>query len=392
VSARAALRVVVLHDGGVPERLEEAYRASTTAPPLLTLARALAGSRVWDRGPPSTLVARPEPTPVLAAIGPFGPEDEARLSALHHHLRSVVPRTVYLDHRAAEAACERLAERIASRLAPSDLARARFVGIPRGGLIVLGLVAYALGLPRERLGAGAEDRLLVVVDDVVVSGLRLLQFLGGRPEREVVVATLYSHPDLRAALRAHTPQVREIVSAFDLADHAPRELGEGYGAWHAAWRGRSDPRALWIGRPDHVCFAWGEPETSFWNPVTEREELGWQVLPPELCLKHRHAAGTGTLTAQLQRAGEGAYRPSAGVVVGELGADVVIGHLESQGAYALDPVGSDMWRALLTSSDDDAAVATLAGAYDADPATLRSDLRAFVVALRGAGILETGPP
>ena len=383
---------VVLHRDGLPPSLEAAFRASSATPPLLLLARALASSHVWSDGPPVTLVARPEPTPVLAAIGRFGPTDEARLAALHHHLRTVLQRTIYLDHRRVEAACEALAERLKSRYAREELARMRFVGIPRGGSIVLGMLSYALGLSRHQLEAApTPDEPLVIVDDCVLSGLRLSQFLEARPEQNIVVATLYSHPDLRAALLERSPQVRDVVSAFDLTDHAPATLGSEYDAWHARWQARVDPRTLWIGQPDHVGFPWGEPETSSWNPVTDREEIGWHVIPPELCLKHRHAAHASAFATQLQRTAEGAYRPTERIVVGEIEGAVVIGDLGADTTYSLEGVAADMWRAVLASRDAHEAVTMLSNTYEVDTDTLRADMDTFVDELVAAGILERVP-
>jgi hypothetical protein len=382
-------RFVVLHRDGLPPSLDAAFRAASVTPPLLLLARALASSHVWSDGPPVSLVARPEPTPVLAAIGRFEAADEARLVALHRHLQTVLQRTIYLDHRRAEAACEALAEGLQSRYSRDDLARMRFVGIPRGGSIVLGMLAYALGLSRHQLEAApTHEDPLVIVDDCVLSGLRLSQFLEARPEGSVVVATLFSHPDLRAALLARSPHVRDVVSAFDLFDHAPAALGSEYDAWRARWQARSDPRTLWIGQPDHVCFPWGEPETSSWNPVTDREEIGWHVIPPELCLKHRHAARGSAIATHLQRTGEGAYGPTDRIVVGEIEGAVVIGDLEADTTYALEGISADMWRAVLTCRDLHAAAATLSATYDVDQETVRADVATFVEELVAAGILE----
>ena len=384
-------RLVVLYRQAVPDDLARAYATASPDPAPFTLARALAAGAPPSAGP-AMLVARPEP-PLLAAIGRFGPEDEARLQALHTRLRTHLGRTVYLDHRAAEAACERLAATLTARFGAAAIARMRFVGIPRGGLIVAGLLAYALDLRRSQLGFGPEEvddggGPLVIVDDGVISGLRLAQFLEGRREREVVVATLYSHPDLRRAVREREPRVVEVVSAHDLKDHARDVRGDDYDAWHARWTARSDGRAFWLGEPDHVCFPWGEPESGAWNPVTGREEVGWRLIPPELSLKARHATRSAGWSARLQEPATGRHRVPQHVVHGELEGEVVVGHLETLETFTLSGIAADLWRAALTCRDDRAAAARVARAYDADPADVLADLHEFLTDLRAAGLLE----
>ncbi|MBA3890928.1 MAG: PqqD family peptide modification chaperone [Gemmatimonadaceae bacterium] len=389
-------RVVILHREGVPQELETVFAEASAAPPLLLLARGLASSPVWRNSSPGILVARLEPTPILAAIGHFDDADEVRLSALNHQLRTVLQRTVYLDHSRVEVACEALAERLLGRFGRDRIAGMQFVGVPRGGLIVLGMLSYALGLKRHQVVTGAQgvdvSGTLVVVDDCALSGLRIHQFLETRSDSDVVIATLFSHPDLRTSMIERLRQVSDVVSAYDLHDNAPRDRGEAYGAWRLRWAERSDPKTLWIGTPDHVCFPWGEPETTFWNPVTEREELGWQVIPPELCLKSRHGTFGGPLTAQLQQAGKGPLRPSARVVVGEIDGAVVIADLDTLRTYALVEVAAAMWRAVVAAGDPANAVATLLSEFDVEPDTLHAEMRAFVDELLVVGLLEHVAP
>jgi len=392
----APLRTVVLYRSELPAELERAFRAASTDAPLLSLARALASSRVWHEGCDAVLVARPEPTPALVAIGRFRDADEARLSALHEQLRSVLPRTLVLDYGQVEAGAALLAERLRQRVGEPALAHMRFVGVPRGGMIVLGMLAYALDLPRHRLdvpdagAAPSPEDALVVVDDSVISGLRLAQFLERRPEQHIVIASLYAHPDLRAAFRARDARVRAFVSAYDLHDHAPAAHGPRYEGWRDRWRERSDPRSVWVGQPEHVCLPWGEPEISAWNPVTEREELGWNLIPPELCLEHRCAPSPGALTAQLQAPVTSGTRPAAHVVYGDLGGEIVISDLDALETFALDGIAAEMWRALMACADEDAAASAVARTFDVDQRTALEDIGAFVGELRAAGLVEEG--
>jgi hypothetical protein len=385
------LRVVALYDGALPEHLERLFTEASTEPALHTLARALASGPGWRGSRGATFVVRTRPTPVLAALGRFDAEDEGRLQALRHHLSTVLPRTIYLDHRAAEVACERLAERFQECFGDDEIATMRFVGIPRGGMIVLGMLAYALRLKRRQLEPVPRDETdgpVVLVDDSLVGGARIVPRLTQHGPGGVIVATLYSHPELRAALRRHDPRITEVLSAHDLHDHAPQALGADYEAWRTRWEGLSSAEDLWIGQADHVCFPWSEPATSMWNPVTHSVEPGWRIIPPELCLASRHDPGSNTLTVQRQSQGRGVHRPAAHVVFGDVEGNIVIGHLESLQAFVLRGIAADMWRALIASTDEQGVVDDVTSRYDIDPATVRDDTRSFIGELLAAGIVE----
>ena len=66
-------------------------------------------------------------------------------------------------------------------LGTETLSRCRFVALPRGGLFVLGMLAYLLDLRADRVGdvgesgirpGGSDSAPLVLVDDCALSGLR----------------------------------------------------------------------------------------------------------------------------------------------------------------------------------------------------------------------------
>lgn len=387
-----ALGAVVLLRGPLPEGIERTYRSASTDAPLLTLARALATSRGWASERPTLLVARAEPTPALVAIGRFDAADRARLEALRDQLQTVLPRTRYLDHADVEGACVLLADRLLERFGADAIGAMRFVGLPRGGLIVVGMLAYALGLAHAQLDTGARqaspEGMLVVVDDSVISGARVRQFLARRPERRLIVACLHAHPEARAALREHDERILDVVSARDFDDHAPLALGATYDAWRERWRQRADPDGVWIGQPEHVCYPWSEPDLGVWNPVTGREEPGWSVMPPELCLARRRASERAALRAQLQPPPTGRLRPTEHVVYGVLGDDVVIADLDSSACFGLEGGAAITWQALLASGDEGAAADALGATYDVDPATALADVQALVVELHAAGLLE----
>jgi len=203
----------------------------------------------------------------------------------------------------------------------------------------------------------------------------------------VVSAHLYSPPELRCAIEARERGEVICLSAHDLRDHAPTQQGDGYPAWRKRWIDRMDDRGYWVGQPDHVCFAWNEPDVGIWNPVSQREETGWRLVPPELCLKNRPSRGVEPLPVQVQPVGRGPMKPSPGVLYGELEGRLVIGDLETGESFVLEGVGADMWRALVEHGSLEGASEVLSKEYEVDGSTLREDLRDFTEDLLQRGLL-----
>ncbi|MDF1523235.1 MAG: hypothetical protein P1P87_10495, partial [Trueperaceae bacterium] len=259
-------------------------------PTTADLARAVTASALWDDVGPAAVGVR---TTAPAQIGFVGRFDEValhRFGALRWQVEHQWPHLRYVGYREAEAAAERLAEALVERFGHDALRGFRFTAIPRGGLIVLGMLAYALDLDPEQLtDGGPDDAVRVVVDDCSISGDRFRRYLDAHPGwRRLVFAPLVSAPELRAALPAAAPdRVLACLSADDLVDRAPERLGADHAAWLERWRGRSAGDRTWIGQPDPIVFAWNEPDLGFWNPATERREKGWSLVAPEHCLKHR---------------------------------------------------------------------------------------------------------
>ena len=384
------LRFVVVHHGEPPAVSPDPWAASDGGR-ITQLARAIATSDGWIGRPPAVLVVRPTGEPVIAAIGRFTEADEHWLAAAGQQMASVASRVVCLDQRATEATVIDLAEALSNRFGHREVRRFRFAAVPRGGLIVLGLLAYALGVPRDRLTPEADaatppcpDVPLVLVDDIALSGLRLSHMVARRPDARLVVATLHAHPDMRAAFITAHPRVEAFVAARDLHDHAPTALASEYGAWRDRWHARAAPGSVWIGQPDHVVYPWNEPDLGVWNPITEREEPGWSLMPPERCLKRRT---TPALELQRMAPAVGCFRPDPQMLAGEIEGQVVIGHLGTGASFALEGVAADMWRALAATGDPEAVVRQLVLSYDVDAASLTKDVTAFVADLRANGLL-----
>lgn len=357
---------------------------------LPALARGLANSPAWREMPEAVLVVRRTPTPILGVVGRFDAAAEARLTTLGPQLAKRLASLRYVSYQRAEEDCERLANLLIERFGRDELRKFRFAAVPRGGLVVLGMLSYMLGLVHSQLEPPyPPDAPLVVVDDCALSGFRFDQFLARSESSQVIFAHLYSHPQLRAAVEAREPRVIACVGARDLHDHAPEILGAEYHVWRENWLARLGvDSGYWLGQPEHLCFPWNEPDVSVWNPFTERIERGWRVVPPEFCLKNRPAPGTESIPVQLQPDGVGSLRPSEQVLFGEFEGSIVVGNMQTKASYTLAGVAADMWKAVIEHGSLDEAALSLSEAYDVDLPTLQADLGGFVKDLLGLDLLE----
>ena len=146
-------------------------------------------------------------------------DERARLAYLAETLRVLRRHVVYVDYAEAERACERLAASLSGEFGTDDLRRFAYQAIPRGGLIVLGILSYVLDLPATCFNSDADPgRPLVIVDDCALSGARFGRELKSAGSRAVVFAHLYSHPELRSAILRAEPGVEFCVAARNLED------------------------------------------------------------------------------------------------------------------------------------------------------------------------------
>ncbi|MCH7845996.1 MAG: PqqD family protein [Acidobacteria bacterium] len=367
-------QVHLLLRGHDVDSLPPALYGSDPAKRVMRLATALAASPTLAQMGPTRFVVRQDPEPVLAIIGEFGEDDQPRLDALQHTIQTVLPTIRYVSYEAAEAACRSLAEQLVERVGPTGLRHSRLRAIPRGGHIVLGLLSYLLEIDDLNDGGGP----LIVVDDCAISGVRLRQFLNGLDEEgEIVFAHLYSTPEVRNAIELAESGVL-CVAGDDLRDLAPERLGSGHEAWQERWRDRSEI-PYWIGQPEHIVFPWNEPDSSFWNPVTNREERSWTLAPADRCLKTNQDQAAPVIALPIP---SGALRPDRETLWARFGDRVIIANLETRAVMSLDGSAANMWEALITEDSDEAVLAKISTLYDVDPAALRKDLSAFVDDLR----------
>ena len=356
------------------------------------LARAVTASPTWRDLGETAIVVRETPAPLIGVVGRFDDAALTRLAVLTWQFEHVLPRTMVLDYGAVERAVERLAEGLTARFGRYTCASLRYTALPRGGFVVLGLLAYALGLGQARLEAyGDDDTPLVVVDDCIVSGNRLRRFLdAAQPKHPIIAATLFAAPELRAAAERDA-RVRAVVSAHDLRDDAERRHGVGYEAWQEGWR-RRDQGGYWIGHTQHVVFPWNEPDAGFWNAASGRAERMWRLVAPERCAKNRPPVGEAPVVVQTQPTGTGPWHPAPTVLMARFEDAHVLGAPHWSGCLTLEGTAAAMWDALVVHGSPTKAAEALAPAYDVEPERLRGDLEGFAAALVEHGALEVDAP
>lgn len=318
-------------------------------------------------------------------------EERQRLAQLAALLRQLGGSVRHVDYRQAERDAEQLAAQLVAHCGRRQLARSTFCAIPRGGLFVLGLLAYLLDLKVGQLttftaAAGLPaPGPLVLVDDCALTGARLGEALAGGDATTVVVAHLYSHPALRRAVVEREPQVEACLAAGDLEDLTPLALGgdEQQEAWRRRWHRRLGGERYWLGQPQLVSFSWSEPDRPFWNPVTGTVEDGWRFLTPHRCLKNRAWLGLEPRGGPPPR-----WRLAEAVAVGRFDDTLWLCHTGSEEVFSLDPVAARMLRTLLEGGEAEEARTVLADELGGEPAVVASDLDTFTLRLTAAGLLE----
>lgn len=366
----------------------------TSADRLRALGTALAASPGFRGFDQAVLVVRTEEPRRLALIGRFSSAEAARIQFLSGILEQGLRRLRYVSYGEAERVARALADQLLDHLGPEMLSRCQFAALPRGGLFVLGMLAYLLDLRADQVSgsstsavAGPSDSApLVLVDDCALSGLRFAETLDRVDARSVVFAHLFSHPRLRDAIREREGSVVGCHAGADLADLGDELLEEDRAAWEARWKERSDGRAYWIGLPEHVCFPWNEPDIAIWNEESGAEEAPWRIVPPEFCLKNIPVVD-GSIRLQEQGAFEGSIRPGEGTVFARLEEEVLVADTETGRAYSFPGIAGEIWMGLVAGENPDGIVDRLAAEYEVEPAPVRSDIGALLKEALGLGLL-----
>jgi len=368
---------------------------------LRALARAVAASPGFAGMEDAVVVARTVAPLRLGLVGRLSESERSRVESLPGILESGLKRLRYVTYEEAERVTRRLAERLESEIGRRELSRCRFAALPRGGLFVLGMLAYVLGLRADQIEAsaaesgaengGSRDGPLVLVDDCAFTGLRFVETVHRTAAPEVVFAHLFSHPDLRNAIERREERVRACIAGEDLTDLAESLLGADLEAWRERWRPRSGDAATWIGLPEHLCFPWNEPDISVWNRAREAEEAPWRLVPPEYCLKNRPLEGSDGARLQEQGRSPGPLQPGDSTLVAALDGEdggVLVADWRTGMAYLFSGVAADAWNALLSEGSIEGATERLQGAWDTDADRLRADVRSVLERAMDLGLLK----
>lgn len=341
------------------------------------------------RGVPGTLIARGGANPGIAVVGDLDAAATARVEELFDQLEEAADSLLYVSYHQAGLDVRVLAERLEQRFTRATLDEAVFRPVPRGGLIVLGMLALTMDLRHDQLTAQPpdDDRLLVLVDDCALSGHRIHQTLQATASQQIALALLYAPLELCRNIESQEPRVQGCVAAHRLRDVGPEMHGQGYGAWIDRWTQRVSRDRYWIGRPESVAFAWKEPDRSFFNAATQEREVSWQMVPGQLATPPR-PSGDGGLALQVQPEARGPLRPVADVFFADLQGTVVIARPGHEEAIELNTIAGAFWRSLLEQGSVAAMVDDLHRDYEVDRAHLEADVTQFVDGFLQKGILE----
>lgn len=353
---------------------------------LSRLLCALAAAPCEEPPAPIAWLARCTDPPLIACLLPRPHPAPSSLLARFRGVDDACGRLRYVDYAAAERAAAVLASQLRQLLGDRVLECSRFAAIPRGGHITLGLLQYCL--PPLKFGDAESAAPLIVVDDCCLTGAGFRDFLLERPEADVVFAHLYSPPGVRAALMQAEPRLRACVAAEDLHDAGPAELGNDYPEWQQRWLERLPGARCWVGLPEHVAFAWTEPDRLDWDPVRGEPVPGWPVLSPELCLRHRQHSNPVPTT--LLPAGTGRLRPAPGVIWAPRPDGLLLGDLDTGSGVRLAGSAALIWEALAHSGEEDAAVRAVLDGYNVEPARALQDVSALCRDLSARGFLVDG--
>lgn len=361
---------------------------------LAHLAEAIARSPIWDRMGPGCLVVRKGTSPVLAALGSFDEADMERLRFLARWLPDGLRTARRLDWNEVVDAVGVLAGRLRDEFG-TELQSFELRPIPRGGLIVAGLLAYALGLDFDpsRSPDGNSGPLLVV-DDCAITGNRFARFLAENPGRPVVFAHLCSPEPLRGAIHRSEPRVRDVIAALDLEDRTVALFGDEAENFRSSLRGKLGDQRYWVGNAELPVFPWSAPDLNFWNSVTEQEEWGWTPFGGRI---PTHSVNIGEpagirVRVLVEPRRMGAFHVPETVLVAEFQERLHGVDLETGDTFEMEGITAELFRGLISGEDPARIADGIADQYEVARERVESDLEDFVDQARRRGILSGPDP
>lgn len=259
-----------------------------------------------------------------------------------------------------------------------------YLAIPRGGLIVLGMLGYFLHLDRKNLNASRESDTLIVVDDICYSGTRMRQALADQVgSRNIIIAVLYSTPAVREKILEQERNVVACVSSTDLPDLTPHDpQNRSAEQWQSLWLQRLPGKRYWGGRSERVIFPWSEPDSPTWNPERQQLEEGWLGASPDACLKNWAGLGLPPRLATREfRIPDSAWYRFAGQGIQLLDS-------ETGNMFHIEGTAAEMWRALAAYGNRNSVADLLLEIYETSAEDLHLDLECFIDQLLSQNLLE----
>ena len=298
--------------------------------------------------------------------------------------KHIIDATFHLSYLQVEAQVKQLAAHLLAEFG-SDVRYFRYKAIPRGGLIVLGMLAYILNLERKTFSVRSPNTPLIIVDDCSLSGIRFHNTVRATKHQKIIFAHLYSNPSLRNSIENQEPRVIKCLAASDLQDMAPNYYKEKYHQWQQRWQQHQSVR-YWLGLPELVIFPWSEPDFRYWNPVIQGVESNWRLTSPDRCLKNWGQLGLPPVKnsmPQFRSAYQVAY------TISEKENEIILCDLQTEQVYGLKNIAADMWRTIVAYGNIDIAAKFLSAKYDVKDEILKQDLMNFVDELIFQGLLES---
>ncbi|WP_197030625.1 hypothetical protein [Halomonas sp. BC04] len=202
--------LVLLSGNRQAKQFVEFTGLADTASAVNSLAEAIMANPCWDALSNPCLVARVDPDLILGVFGNFSSSDRNRLVLLSNQVTAVLRAHRYFSYHSAEKVAQRLADLLVERYGAEAISRFHFTAIPRGGLIVLGMLSYLLGLRPNQVEVShkitmPKNGTLVIVDDCALTGVRFQQFLRRVDADHIIFCPMMAVPELRFAIERHEP-------------------------------------------------------------------------------------------------------------------------------------------------------------------------------------------
>ena len=317
-----------------------------------------------------------------ASDPPQNPLTSKQLWVKSLQLQQLRRQLIYVDYPQAERDCEALAVQLLTAYPAEGLRDFTFIAIPRGGLIVLGMLSYWLDLAPAQMAADAStvSGPLCVVDDCSLTGLRFKQVLARSPSAHVVFAHLYSHPDLRRGILERESRVRCCLAARDLA---VMPGGQCPSPHEETWEPMPLTRAYWSGAAAPIAFAWSEPVIHVRDPFSGQVESGWRFASPQRCTKNRVDLGVPLGPAAPRR-----WQAPEDLVVGQLDGVLWLARTLTGAIHSFRELAADAWRGLAAYGDEELTLDFLAERYPLDRAALQAKLAEIMSQFLAEGLLE----